>query len=99
LTQSAGPKNFPGANAIIQVQEDIKPLIQKKHRHLRVFSEMIQSFRTSCPGSQEADATGPLCHLDWGKGHDVKGEYPNGYEFRKYQSRLHGGASVTEPDF
>jgi hypothetical protein len=84
LMQSGGPRNFPDADENIKIQQDVKPLMQKKPWYLRVFSAMIQSFPTSCPGSQEADATRPLCHLDRGKGHDVKGEYPNGYEFRKY---------------
>lgn len=37
---------------------------------------MIQSFPTSLGHSQEADATGPYRHLDWGKGRDVEGNTP-----------------------
>jgi hypothetical protein len=97
--QSAGPRNFPAADANIPIQQEVKPLTPKKPRHLRVFSAMIQPFPTSCRHSQEADATGPCRHLNWGDGHDLEGEYPNVYEFCEYQSRLHGGASVAEQDF
>jgi hypothetical protein len=81
------------------VHQDVKSLIQKKLRHLPFSSRMIQPFPTSCRHSQEADETRPSRHLERGDGHDLEGEYPNVYEFRKHQPRFNGGAAVAEPDF
>ncbi len=97
LMSSDQLKFFPFKIIDFFIHQDIKPLIQKKPRYLLISSMMIQPFPTSCPHSQEADETRPSRHLDRGDGHDLEGEYPNGYEFRKHQSRLNGCAAVTEP--
>jgi hypothetical protein len=81
LSQIAVQIFFPDKSGNIRIHRKVKRLMRIFQGSSWIFSEIVQPSSSSWLHSQKADATRPSSHLEWGVGHVLEGEYPNGYEF------------------